>query len=358
HDNDNLPLFWQPDKKSANRFQYSPVVGKCSPCRLNAFRNVGRVIAVCLLQNELCPITLSRHVIKYILGRPVRWHDLAFYDSQMYESFRKMIADAEQFLSAAIEHGLANSKTGSDKAVKDVIEQAIAQCNEQVFGALDFTFNIDLPSEESPLTNVDLVENGSGVQLTCVNMYEFVKLYAEYRMVKSAEPCLKEMRAGVFDVLPANALHGLYAEDLRLLLNGVADINVHVLASYTTISDESKESAKRAHFEKWFWSTLHKMSQQDKQELLFFWTGSPYLPASDDGFQPLPTITLRPPSDQLLPTANTCINRLYVPIYSSKSILKSKLLLAIKTKTFGFFNLELTTAKKKEKIERKKNEEN
>ncbi|KAL0171203.1 hypothetical protein M9458_031514, partial [Cirrhinus mrigala] len=56
----------------------------------------------------------------------------------------------------------------------------------------------------------------------------------------------------------------------------------------------------------------------------------------EEGFQPMPSITIRPPDDQHLPTANTCISRLYVPLYSSKQILKQKLLLAIKTKNFGF----------------------
>jgi E3 ubiquitin-protein ligase EDD1 len=167
-------------------------------------------------------------------------------------------------------------------------------------------------------------------------MYEFVKRYAKFRMVENVEKCLEQLKAGVYDVLPANALEGINAEDFRLLLNGVADVNIHILASYTSISDESKENNRRAQFEKWFWGTLDKMNLQEKQELLFFWTGSPYLPASEEGFQPLPTITLRPASDQHLPTANTCINRLYIPVYSSKSILKMKLLQAIKTKTFGF----------------------
>lgn len=69
---------------------------------------------------------------------------------------------------------------------------------------------------------------------------------------------------------------------------------------------------------------------------VYFWTSSPSLPASEEGFQPMPSITIRPPDDQHLPTANTCISRLYVPLYSSKQILKQKLLLAIKTKNFGF----------------------
>lgn len=69
---------------------------------------------------------------------------------------------------------------------------------------------------------------------------------------------------------------------------------------------------------------------------VYFWTSSPALPASEEGFQPMPSITLRPADDDHLPTANTCISRLYIPLYSSKIILRSKLLLAIKTKAFGF----------------------
>jgi len=336
---DDSPLFWQPDKSMACAGFYAPRAGLNSTARLNAFRNVGRIMAICLLQNELCPITLSRHTIKYILSKPIKWHDLAFFDSQMYESFRKMIYDAEKLLVAAIVNAKENSATSKLKSKSKIIRfaliRAIADVNEQIFKPLDLTFNIDLPKDEDG-TNNDLIEDGSKIEVNVFNMYEYVKRYAEFRMVSHVELCLQELKSGVFDVLPATSLDGLTAEDFRLLLNGVADINIHTLASYTTISDESKESSRRPHFEKWFWATLEKMNQQEKQELLFFWTGSPYLPASEEGFQPLPTITLRPPSDQHLPTANTCINRLYLPMYSSKSILKSKILQAIKTKTFGF----------------------
>lgn len=72
------------------------------------------------------------------------------------------------------------------------------------------------------------------------------------------------------------------------------------------------------------------------QDLVFFWTGSPTLPSTEEGFQPLPTIMIRPADDNHLPTANTCISRLYLPLYSSKKILRAKLLLAIKARNFGF----------------------
>lgn len=53
------------------------------------------IIGLCLLQNELCPMFLNRHVLKYMLGRPVRFHDLAFFDPVVYESLRQLIVDAE-----------------------------------------------------------------------------------------------------------------------------------------------------------------------------------------------------------------------------------------------------------------------
>ena len=226
---DSSPLFWQPNKSMAGAGFYAPRAGANTQPRLNAFRNVGRIMAICLLQNELCPITLTRHCVKFILGRPIKWHDLAFFDSQMYESFRKMIKDAETVLIAGM----------SQNESKSAFFATIAKVNEDLFKPLDLTFNIDLPKEEGG-SNHDLVENGSKILVDCLNMYEFVKKYAEFRMVKHVEQCLQELKNGIYDVLPANAFEGMTPEDFRLLLNGVADISIHTLASYTTISDESK----------------------------------------------------------------------------------------------------------------------
>lgn len=47
------------------------------------------------MQNELCPIFLTRHVLKSILSRPIKFHDLAFFDPVVYESLRQLVVDAE-----------------------------------------------------------------------------------------------------------------------------------------------------------------------------------------------------------------------------------------------------------------------
>ncbi|XP_030027136.2 E3 ubiquitin-protein ligase UBR5 isoform X2 [Manduca sexta] len=299
---DAAPLFYSPGKRG----YYSPRQGRATPERINAFRNVGRIIGLCLLQNELCPMFLNRHVLKYVLGRPVRFHDLAFFDPVVYESLRQLVVDAE---------------TGD---------------SHSLFAALDLNFSLEMCEEEGGGC-VELVPGGRELEVTAHNVYDYVRKYAQHRMLLSQEKALEAMRVGVLDVLPESALEGLTAEDLRLLLNGVGDINVTALVSYTSFNDESGEPPERlARFKRWLWAIVDKMTHLERQDLVYFWTGSPALPASEEGFQPMPTVTIRPADDAHLPTANTCISRLYIPLYSSRHVLKHKLLLAIKTKNFGF----------------------
>uniref|UniRef100_A0A8C1RLA4 HECT-type E3 ubiquitin transferase n=1 Tax=Cyprinus carpio TaxID=7962 RepID=A0A8C1RLA4_CYPCA len=236
----------------------------------------------------------------------VNWHDFAFFDPVMYESLRQLIRHSQT-------------------------EEA-----EAVFAAMDLAFAIDLCKEEGS-GQVELLAGGVNMPVTPLNVYEYVRRYAEHRMLVVAEQPLHAMRKGLLDVLPKNALEDLTAEDFRLLVNGCGEVNVQMLISFTSFNDESGENAEKLlQFKRWFWSIVEKMSMTERQDLVYFWTSSPSLPASEEGFQPMPSITIRPPDDQHLPTANTCISRLYVPLYSSKQILKQKLLLAIKTKNFGF----------------------
>merc|ERR1719433_1434991 len=116
---ENAPLFYQPGKRGF----YSPRMSRPSDARLNAFRNVGRLIGLRLLQNELCPLFLNRHVLKFILGRPIRFHDLAFFDPVIYESLRQLVVDAEK-------PGLDGGPSGS------------------ALQAPDLTFSIDLCVEK------------------------------------------------------------------------------------------------------------------------------------------------------------------------------------------------------------------
>ena len=125
---------------------------------------VCRIVGLCLLQNEMCPLFLSRHVLKHLLGRRVNWTDLAFYDPVLFESLRQLIDDAEASRDAAA-----------------------------MFTSLDLTYAIEIPPEEGG-GQAELVPNGSMIEVDAGNVYDYVRRYAEYRMVKHPEKCLQVRR--------------------------------------------------------------------------------------------------------------------------------------------------------------------
>ncbi|KAL7079928.1 hypothetical protein ACQ4LE_000066 [Meloidogyne hapla] len=302
------PLFYKATAKSSGGF-YTPITGQsCSSQRLNAFRNVGRLIGICLQHMEIFPLPLSRYVLKYILGRNITWYDLAFFDPSLFDSLRSIVYNE------------------ADENYQ----------SQDFFNQLEMTFAVDLPAEEGGGT-LELKPGGADIPVNNENVLEYIYLFVENRLIGRNKASLDAIRRGVFDVLPTDALINLTAEDMRLILCGSQDINLQILQSFTKFFDESSAPANvLAKYKKNFWIVVNKFSNAEKQDLCFFWTGSPNLPSTEEGFQPLPTIMIRPADDVHLPTANTCISRLYVPLYSSKKILASKLLLAIKAHNFGF----------------------
>eukprot|EP00039_Didymoeca_costata_P006165 m.87981 g.87981 ORF g.87981 m.87981 type:complete len:2384 (-) comp13135_c0_seq1:65-7216(-) len=286
---------------------FCPLPGEWNTYRLSWFRNIGRLMGLSVLHNDIFPLTFSRSVLKFMIGRKVAWHDLAFYNPVMYESMRKAIVEA------------ASSPTR--------------------FASWDLSFRIDLPESMGGGT-ADLLPDGENIPVVADNVHKYVALYAQELMVESIRPALEAMRAGILDVVPASSLSGLTAEDLRLLLNGCTAIDVNLLERCTDFADETgKSSGLMDQTKKWFWSIVHNMTPNEQHDLVFFWTSSPTLPATEAGLVPRPSVHVRPPSDGdigMLPTANTCISRLSVPAYKSKTILQKKLLMAIRTKTFGF----------------------
>ncbi|CAI4222366.1 unnamed protein product [Auanema sp. JU1783] len=294
---DNFPLFVRSSKTSSFVI---PFPGNLSPMRLNAFRNVGRVMGLCLAQGELFPIKLCRHIFKFILDRPIGWLDLQFYDLQLFNSLRQVLLS-----------------------------------REEDFDPLSLRF-LDEATDGISIKTTPLKLNGEDIPVTKDNVVEYVHRLISSRLSGPDNlKCLNAIKQGVHDVLPVEALRVLNAEDMRLMICGSDTICITTLQYRTSFSDESHSSSDTIDkFKDWFWSVFESLSNQEKQDLLFFWTGAPSLPPSS--LYPYPTVMIRPPDDLYLPTANTCISRLYVPLYSTRKILKNKLLLAIKAKNFGF----------------------
>lgn len=88
---------------------------------------------------------------------------------------------------------------------------------------------------------------------------------------------------------------------------------------------------------KWFWEiVLEEWNDEQRRALLSFATGSDRAPVN--GLKAMKFYLIKDmenTNDLKLPTSHTCFNQLVVPDYSSKDILRAKLLAAIENST-GF----------------------
>lgn len=98
--------------------------------------------------------------MKHILNRPIKFHDLAFFDPVIYESLRQLVVDAE-------------TKDGNT-----------------LFATLDLNFSIDLCAEEGGGT-VELITGGKDTEVTVSNVYDYVRKYAKHRMIKAQAKALE-----------------------------------------------------------------------------------------------------------------------------------------------------------------------
>jgi len=181
-------------------------------------------------------------------------------------------------------------------------------------------------------TSVDLKPNGSMLRVTFENRFEFVDLCYEARLAEH-DPLIDAIRRGIDKIVPIDALNVLNWRELEMLICGKKEINIKLLRRHTNYS--AGLSASNAHIV-WFWEVLSEFNEENKSKFIRFAWAQERLPSDDDEFIRTHTrLMIKPPSsnkanqDELLPKADTCFFNLELPKYSTKSILREKLLLAI-----------------------------
>jgi len=81
---------------------------------------------------------------------------------------------------------------------------------------------------------------------------------------------------------------------------------------------------------RYFWAVMKELDDSDRRKVLKYVTSTPRAPLL--GFRELnPKFSIRDAGrdDARLPSASTCVNLLKLPMYSSKQILREKLLYAV-----------------------------
>jgi E3 ubiquitin-protein ligase EDD1 len=186
----------------------------------------------------------------------------------------------------------------------------------------------------------DLIPGGSKIPVTPERVEEYVRLYSKFVMVDCVDDELISMRQGLNDIIPEELLMGLTAEDFQLLLSGDStSISLNRLKAVMKFNHTHGCSTQVCdRFEKMFWRVVSHMNNTQRQQLLYFATGSASLPIPTDE-EPLSLVinmdVIGGSNVESLPVASTCSQRMSIPLYPSYNILKRKLMQAIQCQAYG-----------------------
>jgi hypothetical protein len=212
---------------------------------------------------------------------------------------------------------------GADKETPAPASQPPPQSEPEEWA--DLTFTVNLPDG----TQAPLVSGGETIPVTLANWREYVELAERFRLRESLV-MYKALRDGLSQVLPVELLPLFGSEEIEQLVSGTSNVDVGLLRQCTEYEDIAPDSPLVHNF----WSVLESMTAEQRTLFLRFVWARSRMPAST---QDLPMNfklqsgqgAARDKPDSYLPHAQTCFFSLSLPAYSSKEILRAKLLYAI-----------------------------
>lgn len=228
---------------------------------------------------------------------------------------------------AGLEVGRAHLESVDVVATNNLglVEECDASTADSVLEHLSFSTPL------SDGTEAPLCPSGESVPVTLANRAEYVALVEKTRLTESAQQ-LAALREGLASVLPMELAPLFTPRELEVLICGRREVDVDLLRQCTEYSEGCEEGM--AHVQH-FWEVLQEMSSEDRTSFLRFVWARSRMPNSAKDFpmnfkiQSAHDPGARVDPDTYLPHAQTCFFALRLPTYSSKEILRAKLLYAI-----------------------------
>lgn len=189
----------------------------------------------------------------------------------------------------------------------------------------DLNFSIFLPDG----TRFPLVQGGEDIPVNLGNWRYYVELAERHRLKANAD-VFKVLREGLACVLPIELLPLFTASELEQLVSGTRVVDVNMLRQCTEYENISPDSDTVKNF----WSVLEEMTDEERTLFLrFVWARSRMPTSAQDSSMNFKLLgaqgAAKDDPDRYLPHAQTCFFSLSLPPYSTKEIMRNKLIYAI-----------------------------
>ena len=256
------------------------------------FKAVGLFLAKALIDSQTLGISLDRVLVKLLLGREPSLEDLRDTEPEFFKGLNWV---------------LDNSVTGSDLTFT---------CSYELFG-------------ESKV--VELVPFGGAKLVDDDNKGTYVELMQNWLFKGRYQPAIGHLLAGFHEHVATAMLQHFRPEETQLLLSGRPNIDVSDVTKDFQLGGFRDDSPQPG----WLCEVLEELDQEMLCRFVSFFSGCPCMPY--DGLDPPLLLTLsQDGTDATLPRAHTCFNQVVLPAFSSKDVLRERLLFALENVGEGF----------------------
>ncbi|KAK5867920.1 hypothetical protein PBY51_012375 [Eleginops maclovinus] len=203
--------------------------------------------------------------------------------------------------------------------------QYVLDTEDDTFEILDADFLINWDQKE-----VDLDPQNPKRPVTAQNKKEFVDAYVNHAFNTSAEGVFQEFKRGFFLVCDQDSVKLFGPEELQRVLVGQEAYDWAKLKQNTVW-----ESQLGHYTRQMFWEVFDELTDDQKKDFLWFLTGFRGVPIFGMDEVKMKVLLIQIQSgqtyDQHFPASLTCYSFLYLPIYSSKEIMRDRLTEALLT---------------------------
>ncbi|CDW79829.1 hect domain and rcc1-like domain-containing protein [Stylonychia lemnae] len=280
------------------KFVLSP--SKSTSQDLSLFEFLGILMGVCIRTGAHMNLDIPQFVWKQLVGQKLNHEDLIEIDLGFWKLLNFML----------------NSN-------KKLYEDSIFE-----------TWVVTLSDE----TVVELRQNGKEERVQYEDRIAYIKQSIQTRLRECSLQC-EAIKRGVSKIVPEALLNMVTYNELETWVCGKNIVDIDLLKRHTKYGGDTKtvilnEESRRV---KWFWEVLRDFTEEDKQKFIKFCWGQQRLPANDEEFDRRQVRFMIKPAmnnkngDGALPKADTCFFNFELPDYSSKEIMKQRILLAIHT---------------------------
>ncbi|KAK0408812.1 hypothetical protein QR680_004174 [Steinernema hermaphroditum] len=311
-----------------------PVNTKESDTACEYFHLLGIFLAKVLQDGRLVDLPISIPFLKLLVNSAVTDSSNPDLSGLLTVDDLEVIHPPKARFLKQLAEFVAKAKTLSAEEVEH-LTMAFHEDSQCRIDDLCLTFAVDPPSKQFTYGSVDLIPNGSEVLVTNHNVGDYLDACLKFYLDDGIRAQVLAFREGFDLVFPLSSLRSFAPAELQTLLFGeqCPEWTREDLLKYT---EPKLGYAKDSPGFLRFVDVLVDMNASERKAFLQFTTGCSSLPPGGlANLHPRLTVVRKVDSDDgTYPSVNTCVHYLKLPEYSSKEILRERLLAATNEKGF------------------------